>query len=114
LGNDETTAQWQRLGKIGKIMDYATNSQKLHDDTKQHDSTFPRRTCHCAECGKTVPSILFCSITFGTPSAVRHGSYCNNGIHSVAAAQTKKHYLKNNVLEGASHMGLPHQTLHKS
>ena len=32
----------------------------------------------------SVPTILFCTISVWGASAVRHGPYCNNGIHSVA------------------------------
>ena len=40
----------------------ATKLQKLHNDIKQHNSTLPLRTCHCAECGTIgIWKIIICT-----------------------------------------------------
>ena len=80
--------KWQRLRKTSKIVDCATKYQKLHEDSKQHNSTLTLRTCHCAECGTIwIWKIMICTTKQSHP---------------------KKHWTKNNVLECASNMGLLH------
>ncbi len=36
--------------RMVKLVDCATKYQKLHEDPKQHNSTFPLKTCHYAYC----------------------------------------------------------------
>jgi len=63
-------------------VDCATTFQKLHEDSKQRNSTFTLRTCHCAECG----TIQIWKIIICTPKQT----------------QTQKHFAKNIVLDCAT------------
>ena len=48
----ERTENEEGRPEAGKnnFVDCATKFQKLHDDTKPHNSTLTLKTCHCAEC----------------------------------------------------------------